>query len=142
MKWEFFAIPDLLNAAEQEPAQAEAYMNRGFAHFKKAQWAQAISDLEKVYALDPGLNRGAWNKDWALGKKAQWDAVVADYHKVIAISSGQASPPSGSGTLKEELALAIADYTKAAELNKHVALTQKINDALKFIDNWSKDVAK
>lgn len=142
MQWELFVAPDLVRAAEPTPVVAEAYMNRGFAYFKKAQWARAIADLDKVYALDPRLNRGDWNKDWAVSKQAQWDRVITDYQKVIEIVSGQAMPSPGSGTLKEALAQAIADYSKAAELSKDPALSQRIKDALKFIDEWSKVVAK
>ncbi len=142
MQWEFFAAPDLVHAAEPVPVVAEAYMNRGFAYFKKAQWARAIADLDKVYALDPKLNRGDWNKDWALGKQAQWDRVITDYQKVIEIVSGQAMPLPGSGTLKESLTQAIADYSKTAELSQDPSLSPRIKDALRFIDEWSKVAAK
>ena len=126
----------------QEPDIAEFYCNRGYAHFKKAQWALAIADLDSVYARDSTLNRGSWNKDWALGKQKQWDMVIADYDKAIAMVSDSAVPPdkSSSGILKEELALALADYSKAGEISKDTAFIQKIRESIKFIEEWSKDI--
>jgi tetratricopeptide (TPR) repeat protein len=141
-QWELFAVPNLIRATEQDSPLAEAYMNRGFAHFRKAQWAQAVIDLERIYVQDPGLNRNSWNKDWALTKKSQWDIVIAEFQRVIELTSRQPSPPSGSDTLKEELALAIADYNKAVEVSQDATLSLKIKEALKFIDDWHKTISK
>jgi tetratricopeptide (TPR) repeat protein len=123
----------------QEPDLAEVYGNRGFAHFKRAQWAFAIADLESAYAIEPALNRGQWNKDWAVGKQKQWDMVVTDYDKVIALSTG--SPvPSGStspGTLHEEISLALADYRKAISLSESPDFTRNMEKAIQFIEQWN-----
>jgi tetratricopeptide (TPR) repeat protein len=123
---------------------AEAYGNRGFAHFKKAQWALALADLDKAYARDPSLNRGSWNKDWALGKQKLWDLAIKDYDRAIALVTGSPAPQDkpGSGQMKEELALAIADYSKAAGLSRDPALAQKAKESIKFIEDWSKGLDK
>jgi tetratricopeptide (TPR) repeat protein len=144
-QWELFAVPDSAKAIDQEPGLPEAYCNRGFAHFKKAQWALAITDLDKAYTLEPTLDRGYWNKEWARGKQAQWDVVIADYEKVIALVSDSIVTPlveSSSVELKEELTLALADYNKAMELSQDSAFVQKMEDAIKFIEEWSKGIDK
>jgi tetratricopeptide (TPR) repeat protein len=129
---------------EQVPAVAEVYGNRGYAHFKKAQWALAIADLDRAYTRDPALNRGSWNKDWALEKQKHWDMVIADYEKIIALLTSSAVPQhkSSSGILKEELALALADYNKAAEISQDTAFVQKTKESIKFIEEWSKGIDK
>jgi tetratricopeptide (TPR) repeat protein len=122
----------------QEPDLAEIYGNRGFAHFKRAQWAFAIADLERAYAIDPTLDRGQWNKDWAVGKQKQWDPVIADYDKVIALSTGSPVPSdtSSAGTLQEEYKLALDDYHKAIALSNSPDFTKKMERAIQFIDRW------
>jgi tetratricopeptide (TPR) repeat protein len=140
--WQYFAVPDPIKITEQDPPISDVYMDRGFVHFKKAQWAQAIADLDKAYAFDKGLNRNAWNKDWAISKNAQWDTVIIDYEKAIELISRQPSQSIKSGTLKEELAQAIGDYNKAAELSQDAASIQKAKDSLKFIDDFTKAIAK
>jgi tetratricopeptide (TPR) repeat protein len=128
-------IPD-----KQDPDIAEFYYNRGYAHFKKAQWALAIADLDNVYAKDPTLNRGSWNRDWALEKQKQWNMVIADYDKAIAIitDSNIVEDKPGSGALDEELSLALADYNKAVEISKAPAFAEKARKSIKFIEEWSK----
>lgn len=130
--------------AEKVPALAEVYSNKGYAHFKKAQWALAIADLDRAYFRDPALNRGSWNKDWALEKQKQWDVVIADYDKIIALLTKSASqqPKSSSGLLKEELALALTDFNKAAEISQDTSFVQKTKEAIKFIEEWSKGIDK
>jgi tetratricopeptide (TPR) repeat protein len=140
--WQFFAVPDLIKAIEQDPPLAGSYANRGFVHFKKAQWAQVFNDLDKAYKKDPALNRNAWNRDWATGKSTQWDTVMSDYQKTIELASRQPSSPISPGSLKEEIAQAIGDYNKAIELSQDVVLIQKAKDCLKYIDEFSKAIAK
>ena len=119
----------------EDPDIAVLYCNRGYAHFRKAQWALAISGLEAAYATDPSLDRCAWNKEWALSKQQEWDLVREDYDAAIAVITGSpASPAQGTGVLEDEYALALADYQKAAELSKSPALTRKINKSLEFVE--------
>ncbi len=138
------ALAKPIPTGQEAPDVAEAYCNRGFAHFKKAQWALAIADLDSVYARDPALNRGAWNKDWAVDKQKQWDMVIADCEKIIALITGSSvtQDKSKSGVLKEELALALADYNKADEISKDPAFAQKMKESIKFIEEWSKVIDK
>jgi tetratricopeptide (TPR) repeat protein len=137
-------IPPGKSAPADQADAAEAYTNRGFAHFKKAQWALALADLDKAYTKDPSLNRGAWNKDWALGKQKLWDSAIKDYDKAIAMVTGSPAPQDkpGSEQMKEELALAIANYSKAAELSRDTSLSQKAKESIKFIEDWSKGLDK
>ena len=135
-------VPERPLPTEQVSNIAEVYCNRGYAHFRKAQWAVVVADLDKKYIRDPALNRGSWNKDWALGKQKQWDMVIADYEKVITAVSGAAVPHDKSSAVpsKEELVLALADYSKAAELSKDPAFAQKMREIIELIKEWSKGI--
>jgi tetratricopeptide (TPR) repeat protein len=126
----------------QKPDIVEVYANRGFAHFKKAQWALAIADLENAYAENPSLNRGQWNMDWALHKQEQWDMVISDYDKVIALNTGSPVPTDTSNpvVLQEELSLALADYHKAASISNDPSFAEKIEYAIQFIEQWGDSI--
>jgi tetratricopeptide (TPR) repeat protein len=127
----------------QKPDIAEVYSNRGYAHFKKAQWAQVIDSLDAAYAKHASLDRGSWNKQWALDKQQQWDVVIADYNRVTAIIDGampqQDSPDAN--VLKNELELALADYTRAARISKNPAFVNTTGNIMTYIQQWGRDVA-
>lgn len=137
-------VPERPIPTEQVSNLAEVYCNRGYAHFRKAQWAIVIADLDKKYMRDPALNRSSWNKDWALGKQKQWDMVIADYEKVITAMSSVAVPQdkSSAGLFNEELLLALANYSKAAEISKDPTFVQKIREIIKSIEEWGKGTVK
>jgi tetratricopeptide (TPR) repeat protein len=125
----------------EDPDIATLYCNRGYAHFRKAQWALAISDLESAYEADPALDRCAWNMEWALSKQQEWDLVRADYEAAIAVMTGSpASPAQGMGELEDELELALADYREAVELSEDPALNRKISESLAFVEEWGESV--
>ena len=128
----------------QEPDLTEVYHNRGYAHFKKAQWALAIAGLDSVYAKQASLNTGLWNTEWALDKQRQWDMAIADYNTVIKMIDGSTvqQNTSSQGILETELRLALTDYTRAAELSKTPAFIHQTEEIIKYIKQWSKDVAK
>ncbi len=128
----------------RKPDVAELYYNRGYAHFKKVQWALAIAEMESAYAADPALNRGSWNIDWALNKQRQWDPVIEDYNTAISLITGSATTQynSGSEALAEELAQALADYRRAAEISEDTAFAQKAWETIEFIEKWSNDISR
>jgi tetratricopeptide (TPR) repeat protein len=128
----------------QEPGVAELYCNRGFSHFKKAQWALAIENMESAYAEDPKLNRSQWNRDWALEKQAQWDTVIDDCEKAIALLTDTAVQPDASGPviLEEEYKLALEDYNKAADLSGDTTFSRRMMDAIQFIEEWGAGIKK
>jgi tetratricopeptide (TPR) repeat protein len=124
----------------EDPDIAALYCNRGYAHFRKAQWALAISDLETAYEADPSLDRCSWNLEWALSKQQEWDLVREDYDAAIAVMTGSpASSAQGTGELEDEFALALADYQEALELSKDPALTGKISASLEFVEEFGKN---
>ncbi len=128
----------------QKTDREEIFSNRGYAHFRKAQWALAIVDLESAYAKDATLNRGSWNKEWAQDKQQQWDNVIGDYNKLLSILdlSAPQQVAVGNNVLKAELSLAIADYVRAAELSKNPVATQKARENIRYLEQWSKDIAR
>lgn len=79
--------------------------------------------------------------DWAIAKQQQWDVVITDYDRVIAMLEGSpvSATKSTSGTLKEELALALADYSKANQRTTDQIMIQKITRAVEFIEQWRKE---
>jgi tetratricopeptide (TPR) repeat protein len=133
-------VPERPLPVEQVSNLAEVYCNRGYAHFRKAQWAFVIADLDKKYMKDPALNRSSWNKDWAVGKQKQWDMVIADYDKVIATANRAAlsQSKSSTGLLKEELELALANYREAALVSTNPAFGQRMRDIIKSIEGWER----
>ena len=62
-----------------------------------------------------------------------------EYEKIIAMITGSpaSQDKSGANTLEGELALALEDYIKAAEVSDDPAFTQKIKDSIKFVESWS-----
>jgi tetratricopeptide (TPR) repeat protein len=136
----FETAPAKIIPSENNPELPEIYCNSGFAHFKKAQWMLAISDLEKAYTKNKELNRGSWNKEWAQSKQKQWDSVITDYDKVISldINAPANKSISASGKITDELAKSLTDYGKAVELSKDPALTRKINSSIKLIEAFAK----
>ncbi len=122
----------------QAPDVAELYCNRGFCHFKKAQWALAISNIEDAYAGDPKLNRSPWNRDWALEEQAKWDTVIDDCEKAIALltDTGAQSGSSGPVVMEEEYKLALEDYNKAANVSGDATFSRRMLDAVQFIEGW------
>ena len=97
--------------------------------------------MDSAYAKDPALNRSSWNKDWAVEKQKLWDMVIDDYETAIALTTGSLVPTdkSSGAMLQEELALALADYKKAAAVSSDPAFTGKMKESLEFIEAWSNE---
>jgi tetratricopeptide (TPR) repeat protein len=126
---------------EQSPGTEEVYLNRGFAHFKKAQWARAIIDLDLAREDNPNLNGSSWDREWALGKLQHWDKAAADYSRII--SPGTPVPDSPVlPHIADEITLALADYSRAAELSEDPAFKDKARGAASFIQEWSISASK
>ena len=121
---------------EQAPLPEEVYFNRGFARFKKAQWAQAIADLERSSVADATLKI---NREQALDKLQKWSDVVEDYSRVIALLGGTAPSPESLPlpSIEDELELAVADYTRAAELASGPIFAERAHRSAEFVEQWA-----
>jgi tetratricopeptide (TPR) repeat protein len=132
--WEYAVSPDLTKAIVQDADPLEAFLNRGFAHLRKAQWDMAIASYNKAITAAPDLERDNYNRPWAEGKRKEWDLVIADYTKMLEMNNLFKSMAINSG--QNEWDMAIADYKKVIEVSRSAALIQKAKDTLTAIDTW------
>ncbi|MBI5237593.1 MAG: tetratricopeptide repeat protein [Deltaproteobacteria bacterium] len=77
------AVVFLLNPsfARAEVKDADAYINRGNAYYKKGQHDRAIEDFNKAIALNPKLAEVYSNRGLAYGEKGQLDRTISDVQK-------------------------------------------------------------
>ena len=81
-------IADYSAAIRQDPRDAVAYNNRGYAYFTLEHYPEALADLSRAIELDPQLamahnNRGAVYS--AQGRDAE---ALADFSRVLEIDPG------------------------------------------------------
>lgn len=67
-------------------AQANAFLERGNAHYCKGQYDKAISDYNKAIEINPGIARAYTNRGLAYRRKGQYDKAISDYNKAIEIN--------------------------------------------------------
>ena len=67
------------------PFVVSALNNRGVAHMRKGEYAEAIADLDKALALDPGSPMTLVRRGLVYEKAGQRDKAVADYRESLKI---------------------------------------------------------
>ena len=101
------AITELNKAIQQDPNNATAYFIRGYAYLNRSEYSQAISDLTQATRLNPNYAVAYNIRGNAYRKKGEHDEGCL----------GEKCPPKDN----EYSEKAIADYTKAIELNPNYA---------------------
>lgn len=120
------AISDFSEAIRQNPKNADAFNNRGFACLEKGASAQAIADFSK--AIDLGLDSmGLYvNRATAYSSIGEHDRAISDYNQAEKLDPKNPSVYCNRGTAyaqKGEYGQAITDFKEALQLDPDDALT-------------------
>jgi Tfp pilus assembly protein PilF len=118
-KWEE-AIAEFDVAIQEEPGNASAYSNRGYAYSMLGQLERAIADYDKAIALDPAHAAAYTNRAIAYSKLGKHARAKTDCDKSIEIDPTSAAAYDARGLALAglgEYELAIADYGMAIQLD-------------------------
>jgi tetratricopeptide (TPR) repeat protein len=75
-KWAV-AVPELLQATQQNPNDAEAWLNLGRARMAQHEWQAARPDLERAAKLQPGSGPAEATLAWCLARIGQYEQAQA-----------------------------------------------------------------
>ena len=108
-------------AIENTPTLAYSYYERGRINaYIRDNVAEAISDFNKVFELDPNSYIGYFAKGTMEGYSKNYDNAIVNFNKAIEIKSDYAEAYNNRGYMyncKNEFDKAIADYNKAIEFS-------------------------
>jgi tetratricopeptide (TPR) repeat protein len=99
---------------------AEAYNDRGIAHFDKGQWDDAISDYTEAIRLDKNHGEAYNNRAWTQLKAGRASLALEDANAAVRLLPNRAYVWDTRGQVNEKLgnrAAAIRDLRKALELD-------------------------
>lgn len=105
---------------ESQKNRAQAFTNRGKAHYLKGEFDRAIADLTSAITLNPKEAIAYYNRGNAYADMLQVDRAIADYTQAIALNPSDAGTYTNRGraySAKGEVDRAIADFDKAITLN-------------------------
>jgi tetratricopeptide (TPR) repeat protein len=91
----------------------------------KAQYDQAIADLDKAIEIDPRLAQAYNNRGWAYIKKWQYDQAIFDFNKTIEIDPRFVEAYFNRAIiyfLVEEYDKSLSDVIKAQQLGYQIPL--------------------
>jgi len=131
------AIGDWTEAIRLKPGYAEAYNNRGLAHYyyfeldrmmglanrAKGELDRAIEDYSRAIALYPDYAEAWNNRGTAYQNKGELDRAIEDFTRAIALSENDVDAWNRRGNAyyaKRELDRAIEDYSKAIDLDPNI----------------------
>jgi Tfp pilus assembly protein PilF/sugar lactone lactonase YvrE len=135
------ALPDLDRAVEQDPRLAEAYFNRGVAHFFKFDYDKAVADFDRAIELNPRYVEAYAVRGNAYDNNGEFDKALASYgealaldlekgqHALLLFDRGQAYARHGDKDL------AAADLEKALELGLPPVVAQEAEAILDALRN-------
>jgi tetratricopeptide (TPR) repeat protein len=110
---------------QSESKDADFYINRGIAYYKKGQYDQATSDYDKALEINPRSAGAFYNRGLVYGKiKGQYDQAISDFTKALEINPRDAEAYVNRGNtyyLRNQYDQAISDYDKALEINPRSA---------------------
>jgi tetratricopeptide (TPR) repeat protein len=98
----------------------EAFVNRGIAHGKNAEFAKAILDFETAMAIDTKDPLPYVNRAYAWLLQQNYDQAIADYDRAIALDEKNAVIHNSRAYalyLKADFEKALEDYDRAIVLN-------------------------
>ena len=121
------AHAEIDEAIRRAPGYTRAHGLRGTLWLQQGKPADALEAFEQVVKLDPGFAEGLYNRGATYAALEQPDAAIADFSRAIErkpdfwdayANRGLAYQTRGLGReSKEDMLAAMADYTKAHELN-------------------------
>jgi lipoprotein NlpI len=115
------ALPDLDEAIRLDPGYALAYFSRGELYKSKGDTARAMSDMNDTLRLDPNYAVAYFIRGQLSYLLGNAPAALDDFSKAIKLDSDEATSYFNRGVayyiIEGRNPDAIADFTKAAELN-------------------------
>ncbi len=104
------------DAITLNPSSAEAYNNRGLAHYRLNDLAAALDDYNRALALRPDYANALTNRAIALFDRGEYTAVIADTSRAIELdpSADSAYVFRGNAYMRQgDYARGLADFLKA-----------------------------
>lgn len=108
------AVTTLLFTRPAGNSVGVSYNNSGTAHFKKGEYALAITDYNKAIAQNPKDSVAYYNRGATLLAQEEYDGAISDFDQAIGINPQYAVAFGGRGVAyykKEQYDLAISDFT-------------------------------
>ena len=96
------AIADYSEAIRLDPGRSEAYLWRGYAHYKLEERAQAIADYSQALRLDPGDESAFFYRAQAYRDEQRWDLSLVDFYAAAQLKPDDVRVMNGRGILYRE----------------------------------------
>ncbi len=113
------ALPNCEIEHQLSPEFAEAYHNRGLAHYHQGELDKAIEDYTEAIRINPEYANAYYNRGVAYDGKGELDNAIADYTEAIRLNPKNADAYQNRGVAYRDngdQAKAEADFAKAEEL--------------------------
>ncbi len=113
------ALVEFNRAIKADPANAEAYSNRGTVKRKLGMYKEALKDYDTAIRIDPGNAEAFGNRAVVNHKLGKIEEAIADYNQAIALKPAFATMYNNRANIKyklEKYEEAIADYSEAIKL--------------------------
>jgi len=117
------AILHYSKAIRANPDNANAFFNRGRAHYAKKEFERAIDDYSNAIRLNPNYSGTFHNRALARRALKNLEGAIEDYTKVIEFKPDDPNARMNRGFAYEEkgdFSLAIEDCNEAIKLNGHL----------------------
>jgi tetratricopeptide (TPR) repeat protein len=125
------AISDYSKAIELNDLYVEAYSHRGFAYNHKDNYVKAINDFNRAISINANFEEAWQGLGETYHREKKYDEAIENLTKSITLNGQNAKAYNARGVVYHDRAaarnresdfdLAIADYTKAIELDKNYA---------------------
>ena len=119
------ALNDFTEAIRLNPANSNAYNNRGHAYRAKSHFDRAIADHTEAIRLDPSNANAYNNRGIAYRAKGDHDRAIADHTEAVRLDTKYFDAYNSRGIAyraKGDFDRAIANYTTAIEINPKSAV--------------------
>ena len=132
------SMADYNKAIESDPANADAYYERGDAYDELGEYEKAIADYNKAIKLDPNHALAYFNRAYAYGEIGEYNKAIADYSKAIELNPSDAQAYYNRGLdyhNKGEVPKAVSDLEKCIGLSTDPELTKAAQQGLYEVKN-------
>jgi tetratricopeptide (TPR) repeat protein len=75
------------DGSESAASRANAYTNRGVAHFNKSDQQRALADYGEAIKLDPKNARPYYNRGRAHATRLDYDAAISDFDEALKLDA-------------------------------------------------------